>query len=68
MLAAIDTMIALKTSWIIDVGLILFAIVAGITMFAIAELIKLFISNERDIAQTNELLTKLLDKISETDD
>lgn len=50
-----------KTFLLIDVGLILFVIVVGITMFAIAELIKLFISNEQGIIKTNELLTKLLE-------
>ena len=48
----------------IDVALILFVIIAGITMFAIAKLIELFISNEQGIAKTNELLSELLDRIS----
>lgn len=62
LIAAIGAMIVLDTSWIIDVGLILFALIAGITLFAIAELIKLFISNEQGIRKTNVLLRNLLNE------
>lgn len=62
-LTAVFIIIVLKTSWIMDLVLVLSAIFLGINLFAVAELIKLFISNEQGIRKTNYLLNKLIDEI-----